>query len=487
MMKSPYKNAFQKLVFLFLSVFWVALPVERGICSSASMVGGLPDLATLVEKVGPAIVNIRTVEKIQTRHSPAFEMDENFQEYLFRFFGVPRSDGLAAQPRQREQIRRGLGSGFLITSDGYVLTNHHVIDNADEVFVRLTDNREFKANVIGSDKRTDVALLKIDGQALPYLKTGKSADIRAGEWVLAIGSPFALENTVTAGIVSAKARDTGDYLPLIQTDVAVNPGNSGGPLINMAGEAIGINSQIYSRSGGYMGISFAVPIDEALRVTEQLKKNGKVIRGQIGIQVGEVTDETAVALNLPTKQGALVVRVESGSAAEKAGLEAGDIILKFNGQVIDKISELPRLVGDTSPGATVELSVWRKGKTLSVPVTVSVMNTESPVSRPLKTKTGKKMDESLRVLGLTVADLDAAQKKHYGVKQGVLVTVSENPAAASGIRKGDVILRINNADVSSQSDFQHLVAEIDRKKAVVLLRLRNDVISYVIVQPVGSN
>lgn len=443
-------------------------------------------MTVLVEKVGPAVVNIRTVEKIQARRNPVYEMDENFQEYLFRFFGVPRPDSSQAQPQQKEQIRRGLGSGFIITPNGYVLTNHHVIDNADEVFVRLTDNREFKAKVIGSDKRTDVALLKIDGDALPYLKTGKSANIKAGEWVLAIGSPFALENTVTAGIVSAKARDTGDYLPLIQTDVAVNPGNSGGPLINMAGEAIGINSQIYSRSGGYMGISFAIPIDEALRVTEQLKKNGKVTRGQIGIQVGEITDETATALNLLNKQGVLVVRVEGGSAAEKAGLEAGDIILKFNDQTIDKISELPRLVGDTSPGTTVRLSVWRKGKTISLPVTVSTMNAETRAAGSSGKDNGKGMDMSSRVLGLTVADLDADQKKHYGIKQGVLVTVSENPAAASGIRKGDIILRINNTDVASRSDFQRLVSKVDRKKVVVLLRLRNNMISYVTVWPVGS-
>ncbi len=483
MMRQQFRDSFRKLFFLCLSVFLVALPAEKVFCASASMVNGLPDLTVLVEKVGPAVVNVRTVEKIQARRSPAYEMDENFQEYLFRFFGVPRPDSPQAQSRQKEQIRRGLGSGFIITPDGYILTNHHVIDNADEVFVRLTDNREFKAKVIGSDKRTDVALLKIDGNVLPYLKTGKSSSIKAGEWVLAIGSPFALENTVTAGIVSAKARDTGDYLPLIQTDVAVNPGNSGGPLINMAGEAIGINSQIYSRSGGYMGISFAIPIDEALRVTEQLKKNGKVTRGQIGIQVGEITDETAAALNLPSKQGALVVRVESGSSAEKAGLEAGDIILKFNDQVIDKISELPRLVGDTSPGSTVRLSVWRKGKTISLPVTVSTMNTETQASKLSKADTGKGTDVSSRVLGLTVSDLDAAQKKHYGVKQGVLVTGSENPAAASGIRKGDVILRINNVDIASQSDFQRLVSKIDGKKVVVLLRLRNDMISYVAVHP----
>ena len=321
---------------------------------------------------------------------------------------------------------------------------------------------------------------------MPYLKTGKSADIKAGQWVLAIGSPFALENTVTAGIISAKARDTGDYLPLIQTDVAVNPGNSGGPLINMAGEAIGINSQIYSRSGGYMGISFAIPIDEALRVSEQLKKSGKVTRGQLGIQVGEVSSETAKALNLPNKQGVLVVYVESGSPAEKAGLEAGDIIVKFNEQSIEKISELPRLVGDTSPGKTVNLSVWRKGKTLSLPVTVSAMQSDVQFSRvPQTDKEGGSMLSS-KVLGLVVSDLNAAQKKRLGIKQGVLVTRAENPAVASGIRKGDIILRLNNADVVNQNSFKELVSKIDRKKIAVLLIQRNNMISYITVQPVNE-
>ena len=465
------------------SVLALSMPIQTVYGASAGMVNGLPDLTALVEKVGPAVVNIRTVEKIQARRNPVYEMDEDFQEYLFRFFGVPRPDSPQAQPQQKEQIRRGMGSGFIITPDGYILTNHHVIDNADDVFVRLTDNREFKAKVVGSDKRTDVALLKIDGKDLPYLKTGKSSAIRAGEWVLAIGSPFALENTVTAGIISAKARDTGDYLPLIQTDVAVNPGNSGGPLINMAGEAVGINSQIYSRSGGYMGISFAVPIDEALRVSEQLKAHGKVTRGQIGVQVGELNEETARALNLQNRQGALVVRVEEGSPAGKAGLEAGDIILKFNGQTIDKISELPRLVGETTPGKTVELSVWRKGKTMKMPVTVSAMESETVSAGTQKNQGNRNQALASQILGLSVADMTATQKKSHGVKQGVVVTAVGNPAAASGIRRGDIILRVNYTDVASQSDFQRLVSGLDRKKAVVLLIQRNNMISYVTVKP----
>ncbi len=477
------KKSFQKLIWVMLGFFMLALPVEKAFSVPAAVINGLPDLTSLVEKVGPAVVNIRTVEKVRSQRNPVNDMDRDFQEYLFRFFGVPIPETHPSAPRQKEQVRKGLGSGFIISPDGYVLTNHHVIDNADDVFVRLTDNREFQAKVVGSDKRTDVALLKIEGSKLPFLKTGKSADIKAGEWVLAIGSPFALENTVTAGIVSAKARDTGDYLPLIQTDVAVNPGNSGGPLINMAGEAIGINSQIYSRSGGYMGISFAVPIDEALRVSEQLKKTGKVTRSQIGVQVGEVAEETAKALNVPNKQGALVVRVESGSPAEKAGLEAGDIIVKFNEQPIEKIAELPRLVGDTPPGTTVRLSVWRKGKIQSLPITVSAVADDT---QPVKTTGSTARDASTlsaKILGLQVADLTAEQKKRSGNRRGVVVTSASGPAATSGIRRGDIILRLGNTDVGNQQDFQQLVSRLDRRKVVVLLVQRNNVISYVPVQP----
>lgn len=466
-----------------LTVLAFIAPLIPASAASAGMVNGLPDLTTLVEKVGPAVVNIRTVEKIQARKNPAIEMDRDFQEYLFRFFGIPAPEGQLSRPQPQEQVRRGMGSGFIITADGYILTNHHVIDNADEVFVRLTDNREFKAKIIGSDKRTDVALLKIEGNNLPVLKTGNSAKIKVGEWVLAIGSPFALENTVTAGIISAKARDTGDYLPLIQTDVAVNPGNSGGPLINMAGEAIGINSQIYSRSGGYMGISFAIPIDEALRVSEQLKKTGKVNRGQIGIQVAEVSGETAKALNLPNDKGVMVARVEKGSAAEKAGIEAGDIILKFNHQAIGKVSELPRLVGDSVPGTQASLTVLRKGKSLVLPVTISKAELDKPEARNESSSSRKGESLSSSVLGLQVADLTPAQKKQLGISHGVIVTASARPAFDSGIRKGDVILRIGNNDVTGMQNFQSQLAGMGKAKTVVLLVARNNLIRYVPVKP----
>ncbi len=473
----------KRFLLILTGVCVLAVPLMPASAASAGMLNGLPDLTTLVEKVGPAVVNIRTVEKIQARRNPAMDMDQDFQEYLFRFFGIPAPDGRTPDRQPQEQVRRGMGSGFIITADGYILTNHHVIDNADEVFVRLTDNREFRAKIIGSDKRTDVALLKIEGNSLPVLKTGNSAKIRVGEWVLAIGSPFALENTVTAGIISAKARDTGDYLPLIQTDVAVNPGNSGGPLINMAGEAIGINSQIYSRSGGYMGISFAIPIDEALRVSEQLKKTGKVTRGQIGIQVAAVSGETAKAMNLPNDKGVMVARVEKGSAAEKAGVEAGDIILRFNHHAIEKMSELPRLVGESVPGTKASLTILRKGKSLVLPVTISRAELDKPAAKNGYSSSQQGDSLSSSVLGLQVADLTAPQKKRLGINHGVVVTASANPAFESGIRKGDVILRINNSDVTDRQEFQNQLAKTGKAKTVVLLVARNNLIRYVPVKP----
>src|SRR5690606_17987002 len=309
--------------------------------------------------------------------------DEEMQEFFRRFFGIPVPPGQNPAPRgrapqQEEEVPRGVGSGFIISPDGYLLTNAHVVDGADEVYVTLTDKREFHAKIVGVDTRTDVAVVKIDGSNLPRLTIGDPSRIRVGEWVIAIGSPFGLENTVTAGIVSANARDTGDYLPLIQTDVAVNPGNSGGPLINMRGEVVGLNSQIYSRSGGYMGISFAVPIDEAMRIAEQLKTTGKVTRGRIGVQIGEVTKEVAESLGLQRAHGALVQRIEPDAPAAKAGMEAGDIILRFNGTIIEKSSDLPRLVGRTAPGTQASVTVWRRGAARDLSITIAEMEPEQP-------------------------------------------------------------------------------------------------------------
>jgi serine protease Do len=299
-----------------LSVAWVQP-------ASAQVVKGLPDFTELVEQVGPSVVNIRTLEKTSPRDAQSSEPDAEMQEFFRRFFGVPMPSPNAPRQQRRgqpEEQPRGVGSGFILSADGFVMTNAHVVDGADQVLVTLPDKREFKARLVGLDKRTDVAVVKIEATGLPAVKIGEVNRLKVGEWVMAIGSPFGLDNTVTAGIVSAKQRDTGDYLPFIQTDVAINPGNSGGPLINMRGEVVGINSQIYSRSGGFMGISFAIPIDEAVRVSEQLRATGKVQRGRLGVQIDQVSKEVAESLGLSKAQGALVRGVEPGSPAEKAGL-----------------------------------------------------------------------------------------------------------------------------------------------------------------------
>ncbi len=464
--------------FLALSILSVAIP-QQTFATPPAAVNGLPDLTGLVEQVAPAVVNIRTVEKIQIQRGI-----NDFDDYFFRFFGMP-VPGMQQRHRQEseEQVRQGMGSGFIISEDGYILTNHHVINGVDEVFVRLTDKREFTAKVVGSDKRTDVALLKIKGGNLPVLKTGHSADIKAGQWVLAIGSPFKLDNTVTAGIISATARDTGDYLPLIQTDVAVNPGNSGGPLINMNGEVIGINSQIFSRSGGYMGISFAVPIDEALQVADQLKKSGKVKRGQIGVHISEINEETAKAMNLPDKKGILVAHVESGSPAEKAGIEAGDVILKYNEHAVEKASEMSRLVGETPIGTAATVMVWRKGTTRILSVKPKVMDNDGKVNKKVSAKATKDSSRSEKVLGLTVDELRADQKQLLGTKQGIIITSVKKQAQAVGLHKGDIIVRINNTDITSVESFQQVVGSLDKRKMVLLMVLRNGMTNYVAFLP----
>ncbi len=460
--------------------------------ASAASLAALPDFTDLVEKTGPAVVNIRTTEKVKSGQALPGGDDEEMQEFFRRFFGVPipprqQPDrpprGRKPNPQQEEDVPRGVGSGFIISADGYVMTNAHVVDGADDVYVTLTDKREFKAKIIGADKSTDVALVKIEGSNLPRLTLGDSNKIRVGEWVIAIGSPFGLENTVTAGIVSAKARDTGDYLPLIQTDVAVNPGNSGGPLINMRGEVIGINSQIYSRSGGYMGISFAVPIDEALRVSDQLKTSGKVTRGRIGVQIGEVTKDVAESLGLSKAQGALVQRVEPGSPAEKGGLEAGDIILKFNGTPIDKSSDLPRMVGGTKPGTRSIVTIWRKGASRDLSLTIVEKEGEKSAKKDDKKV---KPEQSINALGLIVSDLSEAQKKELKVDGGVMVDAAEGAAARAGLRAGDMILRLNNTDVKDAKQFNALVAKLEAKKLAVLLVRRGDSSQFVPVRPNGQ-
>jgi serine protease Do len=475
-----------------------AQPAAAAAPSVAAPSASLPDFSDLVDKVGPAVVNIRTTERAkmngQSGMPPGMD-DPEMQEFFRRFFGVPAPRqqqpdtprGRRQGPQQQqpeEETPRGVGSGFVISADGYILTNAHVVEGADEVYVTLTDKREYKAKIIGSDKRSDVALVKIEGSNLPRLIFGDSNKLRVGEWVIAIGSPFGLENTVTAGIISAKARDTGDYLPLIQTDVAVNPGNSGGPLINMRGEVIGINSQIYSRSGGYMGISFAVPIDEAMRVSEQLKTSGRVTRGRIGVQIGEVTKDVAESLGLPKANGALVQRVESGGPAEKGGIEAGDIITKFNGTPIEKSSDLPRLVGSTKPGARSTVTVWRKGAARDLNLTIAEMEPDNKVAKREEKKV--KPEQAVNTLGLVVNDLTDAQKKELKVDGGAVVETAEGAAARAGLRPGDLILRINNTDVKDGKQFNAQVAKLEPKKTVLLLVRRGDASQFVTVKPNGQ-
>ena len=450
----------------------------------------LPDFTDLVEQVGPSVVNIRTLEKAAVRDAQNGPQDEEMQEFFRRFFGVPMPSPNA--PRQQrpnkpqqpdEEQPRGVGSGFILSSDGFIMTNAHVVEGADQVLVTLPDKREFKARLVGVDKRSDVAVVKIEGTGLPAVKIGDVSRLKVGEWVMAIGSPFGLENTVTAGIVSAKQRDTGDYLPFIQTDVAINPGNSGGPLINMRGEVVGINSQIYSRSGGFMGISFAIPIDEAIRVSEQLRATGRVQRGRLGVQIDQVSKEVAESLGLAKAQGALVRGVEPGSPAEKAGLEAGDIILRFDGKPIEKSTDLPRMVGNTKPGTRSVLQIWRRGSSRDLSITVGEVEAEkaakkatAPADKPATTLTAK-------VLGLTVSDLSDSQKKELKLRGGVRVDAVTEVAARAGIQEGDVILALSNSETPSVVVFEALVAKLDRSKPVSLLFRRGEWAQYTVIRP----
>ena len=464
----------------------------------------LPDFTELVERVGPTVVNIRTLEKRSSEASAGGgggggggEIDEQMREFFKRFGipipdrmpnmpGQPRRGGPQQQPEDNDPQPRGVGSGFVLSADGYVMTNAHVVDGADEVIVTLTDKREFKAKIIGADKRTDVAIVKIEASGLPAVKIGDVNTLKVGAWVMAIGAPFGLDNSVTAGIVSAKQRDTGDYLPMIQTDVAINPGNSGGPLLNMRGEVIGINSQIYSRSGGFMGISFAIPIDEAMRVADQLRATGRVVRGRIGVSIAAVTKEVAEAIGLGSPRGALVNGVEAGLPADKAGVEPGDIILKVDGKAVEKSSDLPRLIGSTKPGVKSQLQLFRRGQTKEVAVTVAEFepdkprrtaqaNTEPPVAPAAKT-----------AIGLAVADLTEAQKKELKLRGGVRVESVEGAAARAGVREGDVIVTLDNAEVSDAKQFNAQVGKLDKNKAASVMVRRGEWTNYLVIRPTAT-
>ena len=457
--------------------------------SALAQVKGLPDFTELVEQVGPSVVNIRTLEKVSSREAQAGSPDEEMQELFRRFFGVsmPAPNAPRQQrpnrPEPEQERPRGVGSGFVLSADGFIMTNAHVVDGADQVMVTLPDKREFKARIVGADKRTDVAVVKIEATGLPAVKIGDVNRLKVGEWVMAIGSPFGLENSVTAGIVSAKQRDTGDYLPFIQTDVAINPGNSGGPLINMRGEVVGINSQIYSRSGGFMGISFAIPIDEAIRVSEQLRATGRVQRGRLGVQIDQVSKEVAESLGLSKPQGALVRGVEQGSPAEKAGLEAGDIILRFDGKLIEKSADLPRQVGNTKPGTVSKLQIWRRGSSKELSITVGEFEPEKPAKKAAAPAEKPATSQAAKFLGLTLSDLTDAQKKELKLRGGVRVDAAAEAAARAGIQEGDVILALANTETPTVQVLEGLVSKLDRTKPVSVLVRRGEWAQYTVIRP----
>ena len=467
---------------VWLAAFSVAAHAQRD----------LPDFTRLVEDQGNAVVNISTTQAVRRPSGavpqvPGIE-DEEVLEFFRRF--IPRQPGPGQGPGPGQSPRpesRSLGSGFIISQDGYVLTNAHVVDGADEITVKFTDKREFKAKVIGADRRTDLALLKIDATGLPAVRFGDPSKLKVGEWVLAIGSPFGFENTVTAGIVSAKGRSLPqeNFVPFIQTDVAINPGNSGGPLFNLRGEVIGINSQIYSRTGGFMGLSFAIPADVALDVQKQLREKGRVARGRIGVVIQEVTRDIATSFGLEKARGALVNSVEKGSPADKAGVEGSDIILSFDGKQVDSSSDLPRIVGGTRPGSQSTMEVFRKGQMRKLTLTVGELPEERVASADRPGRGAQKPPEAqANRLGIVVADLTAEQRKDLRVTGGIVVT-EVRPDARAEVRKGDVILTVvhkgQHIEVKSAEQFNKFVSSLDKSSVITLQVKRGESMAFVTV------
>ncbi|MFT0547635.1 DegQ family serine endoprotease [Allopusillimonas ginsengisoli] len=457
----------------------------------------VPDFTGVVAKTEGSVVNIRTTEAVRVRNQRMGPGGSTDPYELFKWFfgpdavppGMPgkrgdRGDrGAAPQAEPQERtVPRGVGSGFIISADGYILTNNHVVAKSNGIFVTLTSGKEYTAKVIGTDARTDIALIKIDAKDLTPLPIGDSAKLKKGQWVLAIGSPFGLDSTVTSGIISAINRDTGDYLPFIQTDVAVNPGNSGGPLINLAGEVVGVNSQIISQSGGFMGISLAIPIDETMRVVEQLKAHGKVTRGRIGVQIGPVSDEVAKAIGLEKADGAMVSNVEKDGPAAKAGIRAGDVITHFDGKKIEHMTDLPRIVGGTKPGNRVDMQVWRKGKQQKLSVTVGEMPSADEDS---SAKSSEKAPQEAPVdaLGLKVGEIDKANREQSPHEGGVQVVEASGPAAEAGISVGDIIVTINDVDIKGPEQYAKVVAGLPKSRAAALLVVRGDQSQWITITP----
>ncbi|HEY5613238.1 MAG TPA: DegQ family serine endoprotease [Lysobacter sp.] len=456
------------------------LPVPSTAPPAMPMVSGLPDFTNLVQQVGPAVVNISAETAPRRAARGAMPDESQIPEFFRRFFGdempipgVPRGPG---GPQGRGGT--SLGSGFLISDDGYVLTNHHVVEGADSITVKLSDRREFKATLVGSDQQSDVALLKIEGKGLPALRTGKSDQLKPGQWVVAIGSPFGLDHSVTAGIVSAVGRSNPyadqRYVPFIQTDVAINRGNSGGPLLNTKGEVVGINSQIFSNSGGYMGVSFAIPIDVAMNAVQQLRSTGKVSRGQLGVVVQEVTSDNARALGLPDSDGALVADVGAGSAADKAGIQRMDVIRAVNGKPVIASSDLPPLIGAMVPGSRAKVTVFRDGKLRELTVVLGELDeaVASAASPPPGPGAAPAQPESTNALGLVARDLSSAERQRLDLKadEGVLlVHVMGLAAREAGLQPGDVILSIGRSSVGTAAAFNRQLAGVKPGQTVMLL------------------
>ncbi|HET7843591.1 MAG TPA: DegQ family serine endoprotease [Xanthomonadales bacterium] len=468
-------NPIRRLQGLFCLAFMLA--------AAGAHAQSLPDFTGLVERNSPAVVNITasssgTASNDDEAGSQGFGDDEEVPEIFKRLFPQP-PEGHPAIPRVAG------GSGFIISADGYVLTNHHVVSGADEVNVRLKDRREFIAKVIGSDPQSDIALLKIDATGLPAATLGKSSGLKPGQWVVAIGSPFGLEYSVTAGIVSATGRSLANdqrYVPFIQTDVAINRGNSGGPLINLDGEVVGINSQIFSNTGGSIGLSFAIPIEVARSVAEQLKSTGRVSRGQLGVQIQEVTRDIAQALDLPRIGGALVAIVNPGSPAEKAGIKVQDVIVAYNGVAIDHSSDLPPLVGNTSPGSKATVTVLRDGRELTLPVTPNELVGEQRLQASAPTP---KAGAGASALGLDVRELTADERSQIELPKGGVVVedVTSAEARRAGIQAGDVILKVGRRDVGSVAQFREAAKGAPAGQPIVLLVRRGDATTFLSIRP----
>jgi serine protease Do len=440
----------------------------------ATVQAAVLDVADLVEKNGPSVVNISTTKIVQQPQGMPFQMpdEDEMMDFFRKFFppGGPQREG-----PQREIPSRGNGSGFIVSNDGYILTNAHVVQGVDEVTVKLTDKRKFTAKVIGYDTRSDVAVIKINATNLPAVTIGNPDKLRVGEAVIAIGSPFGFENSVTSGIVSGKGRSlpSENYVPFIQTDVAVNPGNSGGPLFNLRGEVVGVNSQIYSRSGGYQGVSFAIPIDVAMEVANQLKTSGKVARGWLGVVIQEVTSELAESFGLDRARGALVAEIQEDSPAAKGGIQVSDVLLKFDNKSVENSGDLPRLVANVKPGSKVPVQVWRKGANKELFINVGEFPDEG------KMTFGPKTQKSFSRGGLVLAELSKEQRKELKVNGGLLVEESKGDAVRAGIRVGDIILAVNNTEVGTVEQFRKLIAAVPVGKSAAVLVRRGDNSLYI--------